>query len=457
MEPNMIVRERMAVATEMQDQLFVKALHVQNFKGFAELNIEFSKMCTIIIGDNGFGKTSILDALAIGVGVRQTSLSGGQKYQRPIDKANEVRNVVTQFQSVDPQLPCKVIVKMDEPEKGEVVVGRVIGEDNKADIYYSRKALRDHYRQIFAQVRKGETTELPLISFHSVYRLMELDNRIVQKTKVTYATQGSRLEGYDDCFSSKSSSKYFLSWYKTLKETSGQNDMDACFLEVFKECLLSCLADWRDFYYSPKMDDFVFVDKNGTAVQLHQMSTGYRTMTGLVADLIYRCIKLNPQFGREAVARTRGLVMIDEIDLHLHPSWQRRIVSELHRCFPRIQFVVTTHSPMIVLGASEEAQIVKLSGNGVVQDHDFDVKNYDMSLLLQSHLFDSVAPHSPVWDEKIPERRRLLLKQQPTGDEKERLKQLDRELAVLSLGESEDEYKTRLLINKIAEQLHLEP
>ena len=71
-------------------------------------------------------------------------------------------------------------------------------------------------------------------------------------------------------------------------------------------------------------------------------------MFAMVADIAHRAAILNPQFGEKAPAETPGIVLIDEIDLHLHPSWQRRVVDDLRRTFPRIQFIATTHSPFII-------------------------------------------------------------------------------------------------------------
>ena len=71
------------------------------------------------------------------------------------------------------------------------------------------------------------------------------------------------------------------------------------------------------------------------------MSDGYRNMIGMIADIAYRCIKLNPHLGVDALKETNGLVLIDELDLHLHPSWQKAIVHELTTSFPKIQFVAT--------------------------------------------------------------------------------------------------------------------
>jgi predicted ATP-binding protein involved in virulence len=74
----------------------------------------------------------------------------------------------------------------------------------------------------------------------------------------------------------------------------------------------------------------------------------------MVADIAYRCLKLNPHLGKDAVKETPGIVLIDELDLHLHPNWQRRIVDDLKNTFPNIQFVATTHSPFIIQSLREE-------------------------------------------------------------------------------------------------------
>jgi predicted ATP-binding protein involved in virulence len=78
------------------------------------------------------------------------------------------------------------------------------------------------------------------------------------------------------------------------------------------------------------------------------LSDGQRIMLTLIGDLAKRVIMLNPQLGRDVLQQTPGIVMIDELDLHLHPTWQRRVIHDLKRTFPQIQFVVTTHSPQLI-------------------------------------------------------------------------------------------------------------
>ena len=78
------------------------------------------------------------------------------------------------------------------------------------------------------------------------------------------------------------------------------------------------------------------------------MSDGLQSMINIVSEIAHRCIELNGIFGVDAVKLTPGVVMIDEIDLYLHPHWQKHVLQDLCNAFPNIQFIVSTHSPFIV-------------------------------------------------------------------------------------------------------------
>ena len=97
------------------------------------------------------------------------------------------------------------------------------------------------------------------------------------------------------------------------------------------------------------------------------MSDGQRALIGLVADIARRACLLNAEtFGAQTLVETSGLVLIDELDLHLHPKWQRRIVADLKRNFPKIQFFATTHSPQVI-GEARPEEIVLLTPQGQKQ------------------------------------------------------------------------------------------
>ena len=93
-------------------------------------------------------------------------------------------------------------------------------------------------------------------------------------------------------------------------------------------------------------------------IPLSQMSAGYKSTISLVADIAYRMAILNPQLGTAVLRDTDGIVLIDEVDLHLHPAWQHRILSDLREIFPRVQFVVTTHAPAVISSVKSENLVV---------------------------------------------------------------------------------------------------
>ena len=99
-------------------------------------------------------------------------------------------------------------------------------------------------------------------------------------------------------------------------------------------------------------------------VPFTKMSDGIRIAMAMVADIAHRMVTLNPQLGKGALSETNGIVLIDEIDMHLHPSWQKHIIADLCKIFPQVQFVFTTHSP-IVLSNVKNDNIVALSSGKV--------------------------------------------------------------------------------------------
>lgn len=101
-------------------------------------------------------------------------------------------------------------------------------------------------------------------------------------------------------------------------------------------------------------------------------SDGIHYFTAMIAEIAYRCVVLNGYKRENAIKETNGIIMIDEIDLHLHPRWQRHVVSDLKKAFPKIQFVVTTHSPFIVQSI-ESNELINL-------DKDSDVKLKDLTI-----------------------------------------------------------------------------
>ena len=125
-------------------------------------------------------------------------------------------------------------------------------------------------------------------------------------------------------------------------------------------------SDWNNVRYGASSKQIIATHPMQGDMPISLLSDGVRNMVGLVADIAYRCVRLNPHLVGNAVIGTVGTVLIDEIDMHLHPEWQQLVLQNLEEAFPNIQFIVTTHSPQVLSTVKKESIIV-LGKTGAVQ------------------------------------------------------------------------------------------
>ena len=126
----------------------------------------------------------------------------------------------------------------------------------------------------------------------------------------------------------------------------------------------SCLPELTRLYFDFEFQDLTVVFQDDRRLPWMMLSDGMRSMISLAMDIAWRAVVLNPQLGANAPELATGIVMIDELDLALHPVWQRRIVGDLSRAFPNVQFIATTHSPQII-GSAKNARVQKIDGDKV--------------------------------------------------------------------------------------------
>ena len=332
----------------------IKELQIRNYRGFEDITFELNPNFTVFIGDNGTGKTSILDACAIAVGsfflgidrsrrniplndIRTKKINGQPRFQLPV--------AITAHGKVNDQF-IKWTRNLDKITQ-------------KTTLKYKEAInIKTIAQKMLNQSRTDGNITFPVIAYHGTGRLW------AQHENPKYFTQTEGIDaGYKNCLSAKSDSKAFLSWYKTFEDEVQKFNRpdDILFLNVFKKTITSLVEQWTDMAYSHKQEDLIgiFTDENGEQNELaySQLSDGYRNAIGMVADIAYRCIQLNPHLKENVITETVGVVLIDEIDLHLHPNWQQRIVADLKRVFPKIQFIATTHSPFIIQSLKKEELI----------------------------------------------------------------------------------------------------
>jgi predicted ATP-binding protein involved in virulence len=225
---------------------------------------------------------------------------------------------------------------------------------------------------------------------------------------------------------------------------------------LIQDTLKQLLPDISDIRIAPADDDnprpaAEFLTPYGW-VPLKSLSLGYKTVIAWTVDLAARLIERYPQ--SEDPLAEPAVVLVDEIDLHLHPKWQRTIMSFLTERFPNTQFIVTAHSPLVVQ-AAKNANIVLLrrEGDHVVIDNDPEIiDNWRVEQVLAS-VFDLPSPHAPDIEKLIESRRKILVKPKLTAKDERELKKLEKQIGSLPTGESPEDIRAMDIIRRAAELL----
>ena len=185
--------------------------------------------------------------------------------------------------------------------------------------------------------------------------------------------------------------------------------------------------------------------------RLNELSLGYQSTLAWAVDLASRLFERHP-LSDDPLAEP-AIVLIDEVDLHLHPKWQRQFFDIVSQTFKNTQFVVTTHSPLVIQ-AIPDANIVLLKAENdyttIVEDLQY-VRSWRVDQILTSDLFDLPTARPPHLDLPLQERARILSKPQLSQRDRARLKQLDRNMSLLPGGESRDDLEAMEVIRRAAQ------
>lgn len=215
----------------------------------------------------------------------------------------------------------------------------------------------------------GTDVLLPLIAYYGTGRLWQ--QKKLAETKRLQRT--SRTIGYADSLDPASSYKSFVEWFRywnfnaksaRIKAQENGKNLEAAEFEDYIHSVSAavnrCLepVGWKDIEYSFSRDALVAHHDDLGELPVELLSDGIRNMVGMVADIAFRATKLNGYLGRHAALETPGIVLIDEVDMHLHPEWQQVVLQNLTAAFPAMQFIVTTHSPQVL--STVEAESIRV-------------------------------------------------------------------------------------------------
>ena len=352
-------------------------IKISNYRCFKEMIIEFDKHTTLIVGEKGSGKTAALDAIAVSISTFLLKINGA--VSKSIAKDDARCESVKQENMHTPQ--CCFPVSIDTIgncfDKKNIKWVRSLNSEHSKTTIKDAAELTDIAKEVQNKIMTGDKTlVLPLIAY---YRNEYISDR-KRKARTQSINVFNRQMGYADCMAAESSEKLVLNWFQmqTLKSLQEQQRTGVLkqpiLLKTVTEAICKCFErisgskNTRVFFdldTHKLVLEFENEDGNVQKFAMDEMSDGYKNTLSMIGDIAYRMAVLNPVLGDRVLKKTPGIILIDEIDLHLHPQWQQTILSDLNAIFPNIQFIVSSHAPAVINSVPRE-QIRILNNKGTV-------------------------------------------------------------------------------------------
>jgi predicted ATP-binding protein involved in virulence len=418
----------------------ITALKLHDFRCFDDLEITFSEQYNthVIIAENMAGKSALMRALRITAHAYVSGLVTIQGYGIESHEHRILgRHLITDI-SLTSSVEAKALIK---DEKG--TMHKLHWRKHKEKPHNSRtktELLTPHNPASFARnVYKNLTqTHLPLINFIGTEYIHVLSSETDR-----FALEGDAIQGYRDCLNDKSIKKFLFDWLSQidgiLAEKSRKKIISAAYgnlpedaLFVFQKAVKSLLPDIVNFEWLADKKQPIVEFQNGDIRLFDMLSDGYRYLILLAGELATRAIILNKHLGKKVLETITGLVMIDEFGIHLHPLLQNEALLRLQNTFPNVQFILSTHSPLLINGLKKE-QIhlldVDSEGKRTVQNPDEDVVGLGADGILRT-MFGLTTTYDKAFLEMNEEYKQLLSKKSDlTTQEQTRFEYLTQKLA----------------------------
>lgn len=344
----------------------INEISFKDYRRFKDEKFVFNKQLTVLIGKNGCGKTSILEGVAVGIGA----------FLNGIDDVTDTKNIYKEDIRFSLEDNAEMPVRYDYPPtivnfKSKFINQEIKWSRTKASLDTARTSTKDSnvvttvVRELVSDIRffnDEREIVLPIFSYHGVGRVANFtrDMRTLEKTEKL-----SRFVGYKDCLKPASNYKFFVNWYRKMKYREFEYSKKIPVLVAVNDSIKKALTmltegeenEVKDILFNEGEISVLFL--NGSIVPVSYLSDGYKNIIGIISDIAYRMAILNPKLGQDILLKTPGIILIDEIEVHLHPKWQQRILRILKEVFPRVQFIISTHSPMVV-SSTEEGEAIEL-------------------------------------------------------------------------------------------------
>lgn len=358
----------------------IKSFRLQNVGRFKDLDMtlaptdKHSSNVTVLVGNNGAGKTTLLKSLATSLSWLVARIRSEKGNGSPVGDEDILNGASAAAISIAVSDDVGEFISQPNTALFQWILARP-RQGRKTDTHSSFtdvSRLADLYR---IRLTEDETASLPLIAYYPVERsVLEIPLKI--RTKHSF----DQLDGYDNALSRGVDFRRFFEWFREREDAENESGVSSTVLTEISNkygkdshiwnALTDLKASTRDRQLtavrtaiSTFMPGFtnlrvqrkprlhMAIDKHGVKLNVSQLSQGEKSMMALVGDIARRLAMMNQSLANPL--QGDGIVLIDEVDLHLHPKWQRNLVRQLSETFPNCQFVLTTHSPLVISDAKD--------------------------------------------------------------------------------------------------------
>ncbi|MDM8338405.1 AAA family ATPase [Mediterranea massiliensis] len=404
-------------------------INLQNFRCYSDLTITFKSGINLLIGDNATGKTSVLLACKY---VLSAFFSGfSDENTKWISPHNDDFRIRSSQGILLPELPIYIqfqtsdIIEypdiLQQTSLFDPSTSYTLTKNSKKNSRALTTGIRE-YKNYAAWLMAGCFTEsgqqmaLPLFASFSTEDIHA--NRKIDASRFKIYNHKASF-GYYECLEGNGFFPYWLKRLLVLQE-SRENHPE---IIIVRTAIRNALGPEgcniiSDMQVRPNQRKVYYILPDGRETEANYLSDGYRRLVNIVTDLAFRCALLNRGiYGENACALTRGTVLIDEADLHLHPSLQAVVLKGLRHAFPRLQFIVSSHAPMLMscVETNDENIVYKLNyssadGYGIIP-----VNTYGMDLSTLTDVILDQVPRATAVDQNLSHLFRLI----DEGDYKE--------------------------------------
>ena len=356
----------------------IKELTVTNYRKFEQKTFQLKPTMNVFAGKNGSGKTAALEAAVVMMGAYLSAYKTYVPSQYVFNLSGDPENgdahkKVLTSQQEDvltaggvAQYPCKVsCTAIWGEESNEISFQRIIEKEGSRTKFNGKNPMQPKVVEWEEAISKADHSDeasiLPLVLYLSSARLWNENNST--KKKSLYG----RTEAFNHCLDKKHGAELAFGYIRKFKNIAVEEREGKSFpaydaiLDAINEAFGDELSPGERVIFSTRYErDIVALQmKDGTVVPFTSLSDGYRNVIKIIVDIATRMCILNPYQKENVLKNTPGIVVIDEIDLSLHPTWQRKIIGILKELFPKIQFICATHSPFIIQSL-EEGELITL-------------------------------------------------------------------------------------------------